>query len=177
MAIAKVAGKSTGRATSVAGASATPKLGYGDQQLAAMGLKLGSDGHAYPVKDDKPAPTPAPALPSKSARPNPPAGPLTDPPAVSRPRPAPRSTAGSGDGTISGFLLGLLGTAVFINFMRGGTPQVRQWVDAKFTNTVVAPAAAATPGGSGKPGLPGAGAPTPPSTSGGGASGGGGRSW
>lgn len=57
--------------------------------------------------------------------------------------------AGSGlsasDG--AGFLLGVFAWAVVLNFLRGGGPQVRQWLKAKFTGEVSADPAAGTPAG------------------------------
>jgi hypothetical protein len=71
----------------------------------------------------------------------------------------------------SGFALGLLGTAVLINFMRGGIPQVKQWGKAKFTNGIAAAGSPTTPtpalppqkglGGIAPKTLPGGGGPNP----------------
>jgi len=49
-------------------------------------------------------------------------------------------------GNVSGFVLGLLGAAVLINFMRGGPQQVKAWASAKFLNQVIAAADPATGG-------------------------------
>lgn len=54
------------------------------------------------------------------------------------------SPASALPGGVAGFLMGLGGTAVLINFMRGGTPGVRRWFAAKFMNVVTgAPTGAA----------------------------------
>jgi hypothetical protein len=53
-------------------------------------------------------------------------------------------TASSSGGGAGGFILGLVGTAVLINYMRGGTEQVKRWAAAKFLNQTTA-----DPGGGG----------------------------
>lgn len=81
-------------------------------------------------------------------------------------------------GSTGGFILGLLGTVLVVNYLRGGTPQVRAWFSAKFLNR---PMVTATPGSSGKSGLPVVPGPKPkpnPSAGAGkGAGGGGTGSW
>lgn len=53
----------------------------------------------------------------------------------------------------SGLLLGMFGYALAVNFLRGGTPQMKAWVTAKFLNKTVTPPPPATPVIPGGPGL------------------------
>lgn len=55
-------------------------------------------------------------------------------------------------GSASGFALGIVGTAVLINYMHGGMAQVKAWAGAKFLNRTAA--AAAAPAGPAKPAAP-----------------------
>ena len=95
-------------------------------------------------------PTPPAATPStqRPAAKKTPAAPKAPPPPPAAPAPAaagsslPGTDAGSGG--VAGFALGLVGMAVLVNFMRGGTPQVRRWFAAKFLNVTTAAGTSAT---------------------------------
>lgn len=93
-----------------------------------------------------PAASPPPKRPAAKA-PAPakaPAAPKDPPPAAPEPARVGSGLPGAdaGSGGVAGFALGLVGMAVLVNFMRGGTPQVRRWFAAKFLNvTTGAPAA------------------------------------
>lgn len=82
---------------------------------------------------------------------------------VSEPSPAPQPTAPSGGpsdsglhlpafspgGDAAGFVLGILGMAVIVNYLHGGPDQVRAWLRAKFLNNVSAAGANTSPAGVG----------------------------
>lgn len=86
--------------------------------------------------------------------------PTTPPAAVEPTSTAPASSSALPNldtGSAAGFLLGLVGTAVLINFMRAGVPGVKIWFGAKFLNITGAPASTtpaprAGPGGTIQPG-------------------------
>lgn len=68
-----------------------------------------------------------------------PAHPSNNVPTVTEPKPEPSRVFTSMDPvhTGSGFVLGTLAWVVFMNYLRGGMPQVRRWGSAKFLNKVV----------------------------------------
>jgi hypothetical protein len=102
----------------------------------------------------------------------------SEPAAGPPPRPAPARPRARGGGAPqivndgAGFVLGLVGYGLFINFLRGGRAQARGWVAAKFLNRPYTPPAAPVIGpshGSGFGGglTPGStGGLTPPTTTG-----------
>lgn len=85
-----------------------------------------------------PRPAPATAAPAAEPAPGRPAGSKTR----YLPSPPAQLTGGA-----AGFLMGLGGTAVLINFMRGGTPGVKRWFAAKFMNVVTGAATGASASG------------------------------
>jgi hypothetical protein len=88
---------------------------------------------------------------NSSADPRP--APATPAPAATQPRSAPPRSMPSpdiGSGGVAGFALGLVATAVLINFMRGGPDQVKRWAKAKFLNVTTGAPGDTFPGGSTK---------------------------
>ena len=94
-------------------------------------------------RDEKPPAKPSTGPPPESA----PSRRSSGPPSSSAPPPG-RSGSGFlarvGPQDPAGAVLALVAYAVAINFIRGGTPQVRQWFAAKFLNHA-GPAASGTP--------------------------------
>lgn len=145
-------GTAAGRAASTArpaAATNTPPAGGSsrrgtsayapDSAAARAGL---AEPPAAPASSTKPASSkPAstkPAASTSTEKPTekPAQDPLTDPaPASSSSLPTmPAVSVPSIPGNGAGFLLGLVGYALLVNFMRGGLPQVKGWIGAKFLN-------------------------------------------
>jgi len=114
-AAAKVAGKASPLPDAASHAAKLKGQGASPAQVTKA---LGDMG--YPAQTPPATPAPAPAA-AANPRPAP-------------ARPAPTSSGAGGSGGIAGFALGLVGTAVLINFMRGGPSQVGRWAKAKFLN-------------------------------------------
>jgi len=122
--------------------------------LTDMGYPAATVANVVPG-NPSPAPATTTPAPSTTTEPADPPARRIDAPATGRALPPP------GAGDLSGFVLGLLGTALLVNFMRGGPAGVRAWFSAKFLNNVTSSAPPtkaprAGPGGSAPlPGPPG----------------------
>lgn len=130
------------RATSAARARAAQESIYNTPRPQVVNLETGEPGPGEGPGPDQPVTEPSPTSPPAPEPDSPPAP--ASPPVFSSP----------GDGNLSGFALGLIATAVLINFMRGGPTQVKAWVGAKFANKAGTGSSAPLPRT--PPGLPGA---------------------
>jgi hypothetical protein len=158
----KVAGKAAGRGSTKA-ATSTRWAGKQASVLRGRGMtdaqiRAELKGAGYDAATSKAA-APAKASPAPA-----PSEPAAEPPtAAAEPEPAVRSTPTgrsapvSVGGDTAGFALGLVATAILINFMRGGPDQVRAWGRAKFLNQTAGSPAAAAPVPDPNKVLPGAG--------------------
>jgi hypothetical protein len=152
-------GTAAGRASSTArpaAATSTPPAGGSSRRgtsAYAPDSPAARAGLAEPPAAPAPA-SPAPAAPASSSSAKKPAtsskkpaastssapaekpaqDPLTAPASSSSLPTMPTMPAVSIPGNGAGFLLGLVGYALLVNFMRGGMPQVKGWIGAKFLN-------------------------------------------